>query len=99
MTGTNKYTKAQNLGNIHHEIFSNLTPGHEREEYDYYAKGYAKIYFRYAHACPMLKDVFRLCWEKGREVGTVYARSFLAISYILEVAYLGKLITALRKGR
>ena len=99
MTGTDKNTKAKNLGVVYHEILSDLTKGYEKEEYGYYAKGLARIYFRYAHACSILKDDFRLCWERRKEIGTANVRAWLAVSYILEVTGIGKLVTSLRGGR
>ena len=97
MTGTDKYKKAWNLSLIYHEILSDLTPRHEKEEYRYYVKGFAQIYFRYAHACSRLKDDFRLCW-KQREHGTLDVKIWLIMSYVLDITCVGRLLTTLRKG-
>ena len=96
MTGTDKFIKAENLGIVYHEILSDLTKGYEKEEYEYYAKGLSKIYFRYAHLNSILKDDFRLCWKK-RSFGSIKVRSWLAISYLLEVLCFGKFVTALKE--
>lgn len=99
MTGTDKNTKAENLGIVYHEILNDLTKGYEKEEYCYYAKGLAKIYFRYAHASSILKDDFRICWERRKELGTTNDRAWLAVSYILRITGIGRFLTKLRKGR
>ena len=96
MTGTKIKAKAENLGIVYHEILNDLTKGHEKEEYEYYAKGLAQIYFLYAHASSILKDDFHLCWEK-KSLGSIKVKVLLVISYILDVTCLGRVLITLRK--
>lgn len=85
VTGTDKQTSAKNRCVVYREILSNLTQGHEKEEYHYYMMEFTKIYLRYRHAYSGMKEVFWFYWEKGKELGmlSVKVRVVLALCYVL----------------
>ena len=82
-TGTDEKTKGAHLSIVYREIMNNLTPGHEQEECDYYAKVIASAHVWYVRMVPEYKVVLLLCREKCKQYGNRYSRLILAVSYIL----------------
>jgi len=78
-TGTGRATKAHHYAIVYHDILSNLTPGHEQEEFSFYAKRFCSIFpglFRYE---PESKGVLLLCWNLSRQYGDGRLRLKLAV--------------------
>ena len=82
-TGTDEQTRWYLLSTIYCEILNNLTPGHEQEECDYYARVIASAHVRYVHMVPKYKEILQLCREKCKQYGSRYSRLILTVSYIL----------------
>lgn len=56
VTGSCDKKKADNLNRIYHEILTNLTPGHEKEEVRYFGKKMAYFCAKYTKIQPAFKD-------------------------------------------
>ena len=82
-TGTDEKTRWYHYSIIHREIMDNLTPGHEQEEYDYYARVIARLHVRCVRMIPEYKEVLQLCREKCKQYGSRYSQMLLAASYVL----------------
>ena len=82
-TGTDEQTRWYHFSIIHREILNNLTPGHELEECDYYARVIVYIYVKYVRIVPEYKEVLQLCREKCKQYGSRHSQRILAASCIL----------------
>lgn len=63
-TGTDLKTEALNRCDIYREILSNLTPGYEQIEFDFYRTRIGNTYIKYVRDVPEFEEVFRLCKNK-----------------------------------
>ena len=82
---------------VYHDILSNLTPGHEQEEFSFYAKRFCSIFpglFRYE---PESKGVLLLCWNLSRQYGDGRLRLKLAVYRFLGSFKYGWVVVALWK--
>ena len=96
-TGTDRATKAHHYVIVYHDILSNLTPGHELEEFDFYAKQFCSILrglFRYY---PVLEETFLLCCDLSRQYGDGRMRFKLAVYRFLGSFKYGWVVVALWK--
>ena len=91
VTGTDEPTRGYHLSIVFHEILNHLTPGHEQEECDYYARRIASTYVKYVRIVPEYKKVLQLCREKCKLYGSRSSRWILAVSHVLGNRY-GKFI-------
>jgi glycosyltransferase involved in cell wall biosynthesis len=51
---------------IYRDILTHLTPGFERQEYEYYAESIARSYFFFVSIVPQFDEVLQLCRKYGR---------------------------------
>ena len=96
-TGTGRDKKAHHYAIVYHDILSNLTPGHEEEEFCFYAKRFCSVlldYFRYDHG---LEEVFQLCWDLSRQYGDGRLRFKLAVYRFLGSFKYGWVVISLWK--
>lgn len=94
-SGTNKYIKAIHRRIICHEFLANLTPGHEIEEYNLYAKEFGSYYIIFARAFSGMRKEFRLYWERGKQYGKPVVRAYLVWCYLLGSSRLGTVLNAI----
>ena len=97
VTGTDNRTGIHNLCIIYRYIFTHLTPGHEREEFNHYAKRICGPYIRSVREEPTIRDVFLLCREKSVIYGNRSVRLRLAICSVLGQAKYGYIVWKLMK--
>ena len=90
--GTDKQTSAKNRSIVYREILSNLTVGHEKEEFHYYAKEFAMTYLLYGYVYSGMKEVFWRYWKKGRELGVLSIEVQMAFYYVLGHSRHGRLV-------
>ena len=96
-TSTDRATEAYHWAIVYHDILSNLTPGHEREEFNFHAKRFCSLLpglFRYDQG---LEEVFQLCWDLSRQYGNGRLRFKLAICRFLGSFKYGWVVVALWK--
>jgi glycosyltransferase involved in cell wall biosynthesis len=94
-TGTDRATMAHHYAIVYHDILSNLTPGHEQEEFSFYARRFCSIsrgLFRYY---PVLEETFLLCWDLSRQYGDGWLRFKLAVCRFLGSFKYGWVVVAL----
>ena len=82
-TGTEWATVAHHYAIVYHDILSNLTPGHEQEEFGFHAKQFCFILLRFFRYDQGLEDVFLLCWDLSRQYGDGRLRIKLAVCRFL----------------
>ena len=82
-TGTDAKTRGAHLSIAYREILNNLTPRHEQEECNYYARVIAYSHVRDVRIVPEYKEVLQLCREKCKQYGSRRSQFILAVSYIL----------------
>ena len=80
-----------------HDILSNLTPGHEQEEFGFYAKQFCSILFGLFRYYPELEETFLLCWNWSRRYGSGMLRLRFAIYRFLGSFKYGWVVVALWK--
>lgn len=79
LTGTDRDTKAHHYAIVYHDILSNLTPGHEQEEFGFHAKRFCSVLLRFFRYDQGLEETFLLCRELSRQYGSGMLRFKLAI--------------------
>ena len=82
-TSADKKTEGHYYYIIYQEILGNLTSGHERDEFHYYAKIIASLYLRYMHYIPAFKNLFQECRKMCRQYGNRPLSVRLAVFYFL----------------
>jgi len=80
-----------------HDILSNLTPGHEQEEFGFYAKQFCSILFGLFRYDSGMEEVFLLCWDLSRQYGDGKLRFKLTIYRFLGSFKYGWVVIALWK--
>ena len=96
-TGTNRAVEAHHYAMVFHDILSNLTPGHEQEEFSFYAKRFCSISRGLSRSYPVLEEVFLLCCNLSRQYGDGKLRFKLAVYRFLGSFKYGWVIVALWK--
>lgn len=83
-TGLGEVVRIKSYIVIYNDIFTHLTPGFERMEFDFCARRIAGCYYdyNYARIVPEFKDVLQLYW-RNRRYGSLKCRVFLDIIYFL----------------
>jgi hypothetical protein len=94
-TGTDRATMAHHYAIVYHDILSNLTPGHEQEEFSLYAKRFCSIYPKFFRYDSGMEEVFLLCWDLSRQYGNGRLRLMLAICRFLGSFKYGWVVVAL----
>lgn len=82
-TGIGNKTNALNLCIITQEIVSNLTPGYERQEFDYFSTLIFDFDIKYTYEIPIFNEVLKLCYDKGKLYGGNVPRIKCALRYYL----------------
>lgn len=93
--GTDKTTKANDYGILFREILVNLTHGHEREEFNCYARIICNNYLKYVHRAPTFKEVFLLYKEKSKIYGSWDVRIILNVCNFLRQCRYGWVVYAM----
>ena len=96
-TGTDRATMAYHYAIVYHDILSNLTLGHEQEEFSFHAKRFCVILFDYSRFYSVLEEALLLCWELSRQYGDGRLRFKLAIYRFLGSFKYGWVVVALWK--
>ena len=96
-TGTGKAIKAHHWAIVYHDILSNLTPEHEREEFGFYAKRFCSIYPKFFRYDSGMEEVFLLCWDLSRQYGDGWLRFKLATCRFMGSFKYGWVVVALWK--
>jgi len=96
-TGTEKASRAHHYAIVYHDILSNLTLGHEEEEFGLYAKRFCTVLYKFFRYDQGLKEVFLLCWDLSRQYGNGRLRLMLAICRFLGSFKYGWVVVALWK--
>ena len=96
-TGTDRATEAYHYAIVYHDILANLTPGHEQEEYSFYAKRFCSVLFNYSRFYSVLEETFLLCCDLSRQYGDVRLRFQLAVYRFLVSFKYGWVVVALWK--
>jgi glycosyltransferase involved in cell wall biosynthesis len=78
-TGTDRATEAYHWALVYHDILSNLTPGHEQEEFRFYVKRFCSILLNFFRYDSGMEEVFLLCWDLSRQYGDGRLRFKLAV--------------------
>ena len=94
-TGTDRAIEAYHWANIYHDILSDLTPGHEQEEFGFHAKQFCSVLLRFFRYDSGLEEVFQLCWDLSRQYGNGRLRLMLAICRFLGSFKYGWVVVAL----
>ena len=84
VSSADKKERANSFRIIYHYILTNLTSGHEKEEFNYYAIRFAYVYTKYLRFAKELKDDYLQWKEKARIYGSPIVRMRLAASLRLE---------------
>ena len=79
MTGTDSIVIGRSYRVIYHDIVTNLSIGHEKEELSYYAKRYAYYYTKFVKDIPEFKDDWRLYKEKAQTFRCVKVKYMLLL--------------------
>ena len=82
-TCTGEKTKGYNLCLIYQDILDHLTPGHEREEFGYYASEVGKAYVKYKILVPESSDLFRQSWKLCKQYGNRKLCFILSMAHVL----------------
>ena len=84
-TGIDLGTSMASYRAVFSDMMSHLTPGHEKDEFDYYAQWITRVYFRNLSKEPLgFEDTIKLCMEKGRLYGSCRVRLMLAVLYCID---------------
>ena len=94
-TGTDRATMAYHYAIVYHDILSNLTPGHEQEEFGFYVKWFCSILLRFFRYDSGMEEVFLLCWDLSRQYGDGRLRFKLAICRFLGSFKYGRVVVSL----
>ena len=78
-TGTDQATEAYHWALVYHDILSNLTPGHEQEEFSFHARRFCSILLRFFSYDSGMEEVFMLCCDLSRQYGDGRLRFTLAV--------------------
>ena len=87
-----KTVRARSFRENYHYILTNLTPGHEKEEVNFYAERFSYIYARYLENVTELKDDYLLWKEKAEAYGSGYVRIRMKVSKMMEKSKCGWLV-------
>ena len=96
-TGTDQATEAHDYAIVYHDILSNLTPGHEQEEFSFHARRFCSILLRFFRYDSGMEEVFMLCWDLSRQYGSGMFRLMLAVCRFLGSFKYGWVVIALWK--
>ena len=96
-TGTDRATVAHHYAIVYHDILSNLTPGHEQEEFRFYEKRFCSLLFNYSRFYSVLEEALLLCWDLSRQYGDGKLRFKLAVYRFLGSFKYGWVVVALWK--
>jgi len=96
-TGTDRATMAHHYVLVYHDILSNLTPGHEQEEFCFYEKRFCSVLLRFFRYDSGMEEVFLLCWDLSRQYGDGRMRLKLTIYRFLRSFKYGWVVVALWK--
>ena len=96
-TGTDRATMAYHYVIVYHDILSNLTPGHEQEEFVFFAKRFCSVLLRFFRYDQGLEEVFQLCWDLCRQYGNGRLRFKLAVYRFLGSFKYGWVVISLWK--
>ena len=96
-TGTDQATEAYHWALVYHDILSNLTPGHEQEEFGFYVKWFCSILLNFFRYDSGMEEAFLLCWDLSRQYGDGRLRLMLAICRFLGSFKYGWVVVALWK--
>lgn len=97
VTGTEKAVAATHYLAIYREIIINLSPGYEKQELLFYVNWFITVFLKYNRFMPEYKDVFRLYWDKTKDLGAWCACFKLAISRVLGLSKYGWMTIPIRK--
>lgn len=78
-TGMGEEVRIKSFITIYQDILTHLTPGFEKEEYNYYVKCIVGSYFSNVRIVPQFKDVLKPCQRLGRRYGSWKDRIRLAM--------------------
>jgi glycosyltransferase involved in cell wall biosynthesis len=76
---TDNRNRGINYNIIYHDIITNMTPGHEREEYIFFAPEIGIRYTKYVKEAPEIKETFQLWLEKTNRYGNRFTTTYLSI--------------------
>jgi hypothetical protein len=76
---------------------SSLTPGHEQEEFVFFAKQFCSVPLGFSRYDQELEEVFQLCWDLSRQYGDGRMRFKLAVYRFLGSFKYGWVVVALWK--
>ena len=96
-TGTDRATMAYHYAIVYHDILSNLTPGHEQEEFGFYVKRFCSILLRFFRYDSGMEEVFMLCCDLSRQYGDGRLRFKLTVYRFLGSFKYGWVVIALWK--
>ena len=96
-TGTDRATMAHHYAIVYHDILSNLTPGHEQEEFRFYEKRFCSILLRFFRYDSGMEEVFLLCWDLSRQYGDGRMRFKLTVYRFLGSFKYGWVVVTLWK--
>ena len=82
-TGLGEKVRVESLAIIYREVLESLTPGHEREEYFFYARKVAKVYIRYGRIVPESRQTLIVYIEKCSRLGDGFLYLKLILCYVL----------------
>lgn len=81
-TSASERTQGYYYSIIYREVLEHLTPGHERQEYAYYAMAAGMAYLDYVHDVPEFEDVLRM-FRKSKRYGSRTIRIKLDFYYLI----------------
>lgn len=96
-TGTDRATMAHHFAIVYHDILSNLTPGHEQEEFSFHARRFCSILLRFFRYDSGMEEVFMLCCDLSRQYGDGRLRFKLTVYRFLGSFKYGWVVVALWK--
>ena len=96
-TGTDQATEAHDYAIVYHDILSNLTPGHEQEEFSFHARRFCSILLRFFRYDSGMEEVFMLCCDLSRQYGDGRLRFKLTVYRFLGSFKYGWVVIALWK--
>ena len=92
VTGSDSKTHCHSYGFIFRYILDNLTPGHEEEEFSYYARMLGRVLVRFGYETPELKDVVLSYREHSKKYAGWLLRMRLAGCLVLCKSRYGRIV-------
>ena len=90
--GLGQERRIRSFYSIYKDVLTNLTPGYESQEFNYYVGGITTPFFSYVRIVPQFKEVLQLCLPLGRKYGSFPLRIRLNVMSFLSKFKYGRIV-------